>query len=128
MNAKQQAFERILAGRLPKAIKAIELLGNLSNRGNYDFTEQQAVNLVRQIDQARDSLAKSFKIDQRTQKQPIKEPEPGKDPGFDNIEPINSPALCWVTWALERIQVNDIKEAKEMLITGIKLSKEKVTK
>ena len=128
MNAKQQAFDRILARRLPNAIKAIELLGNLSNRGNYDFTEQQAVNLVRQIDQARDSLAKSFKIDQRTQKQPIKEPETGKDPGFDSLEPINSAALCWVSWALERIQRNDIKAGKEMLITGIKLSKEKVTK
>ena len=35
-------FKRLRAARLPKAIKAIELLSHLSNRGNYHYEEEEA--------------------------------------------------------------------------------------
>lgn len=38
---KQEKFRRIAMNRGNRVIRDIELLGNLSNRNNYDYTEEQ---------------------------------------------------------------------------------------
>ena len=122
MSDKAAAFKRIRDARLPKALKAIDLLGNLSNRGNYHYSDKQARELVREIDLARDNLAKAFKIDQRAQKMPAAGPISAPDQTSESLEPINTHARSWVAWALERIQSGDPTAAQEMLKTGLKLN------
>lgn len=122
MSDKAAAFKRIRDSRLPKAVKAIDLLGNLSNRGNYQYSDKQARELVREIDLARDNLAKAFKIDQRAQKLTAAEPISAPDQTSESLEPINAQARSWVAWALDRIQSGDPRAAQEMLKTGLKLN------
>ena len=122
MSDKAAAFKRIRDARLPKAVKAIDLLGNLSNRGNYQYSDKQARELVREIDLARDNLAKAFKIDQRAQKLTAAGPISAPDQTSESLEPINAQARSWVAWALERIQSGDPTAAQEMLKTGLKLN------
>ena len=122
MSDKAAAFQRIRDARLPKAVKAIDLLGNLSNRGNYQYSDKQARELVREIDLARDNLAKAFKIDQRAQKLTAAGPISAPDQTSESLEPINKHARSWVAWALERIQSGDPTAAQEMLKTGLKLN------
>ena len=120
---KADAFIRISGSRLPRAIKSIELLGNLSNRGNYHFTDDQALDLIRQIDKARDCLAKSFKIDQRAGNnpkpvkiEPVKKPKQElEDP--DILKPL---AKSWVAWSLGELIRGNRSEAIEMLKIGLK--------
>jgi hypothetical protein len=38
---KSQAFVRLANPRVSSALKRIELIGNLSNRSSYEYTEQQ---------------------------------------------------------------------------------------
>lgn len=38
----RQKFIRLANKRVNKAIKAMELIGNLSNRSNYDYTQEDA--------------------------------------------------------------------------------------
>ena len=122
MSDKAAAFQRIRDARLPKAVKAIDLLGNLSNRGNYQYSDKQARELVREIDLARDNLAKAFQIDQRAQKLTAAGPISAPDQTSESLEPINKHARSWVAWALERIQSGDPTAAQEMLKTGLKLN------
>ena len=115
-------FKRMRDARLPKAIKAIELLSNLSNRGNYHYEEEEAEQMIRELELAIDSLAKAFKIDQRAQKLTAAEPISAPDQTSESLEPINKHARSWVAWALERIQSGDPTAAQEMLKTGLKLN------
>jgi hypothetical protein len=41
MDIKQQNFKRIAEGRVNKILSLIELLGNLSNKSFYDFSDEQ---------------------------------------------------------------------------------------
>ena len=43
------------------------------------------------------------------------------EPNPDQLSPI---AISWVSWALERLQHGQKKDAEEMLIKGLKLQKE----
>jgi hypothetical protein len=39
---------RILANkRVPKALKALDLVGNLSNRSNYSYTDEEVAKIIR---------------------------------------------------------------------------------
>lgn len=129
---KADAFIRISGSRLPRAIKSIELLGNLSNRGNYHFTDDQALDLIRQIDTARDNLAKSFKIDHRvgnTAKPAGKEyslhhnkylPEAKPNQEQEDPDILKPLAKSWVAWSLGELIRGNRSEAIEMLKIGLK--------
>lgn len=54
---KRINFERLAEKRVSEAIKKIRLIGNLSNRRNYDYTETH----VRQIIDALESELKNMK-------------------------------------------------------------------
>lgn len=40
METDREKFIRLATRRVNNALKAIQLIGNLSNRGNYDYTEK----------------------------------------------------------------------------------------
>lgn len=71
---KREAFQRMLAGRLPKAVKAVELLANLSRKQDYAWTGTELQALLDQLDDAVDMVAKAFGA--APAESPPKEPEP----------------------------------------------------
>jgi len=46
---KQQKFHRLTPGRLRKTINRVRLLKNMSDKHYYEYTEQEAANLVRAL-------------------------------------------------------------------------------
>jgi len=120
---KEAAFIRIRNARLPKAIKAIELISNLSNRSNYRYSEDQAIQIVREIDLARDSLARSFKIDQSDHFKPDLAAKSDAQPPDVTVEGIDPIARSWVAWALDKLLSGDRSTAIEMLKKGLQLER-----
>ena len=113
-------FKRMRDTRLPKAIKAIELLSNLSNRGNYHYEEEEPEQMIRELELAIDSLAKAFKIDQRAQNLTAAEPISAPDPEIEDPDLLKPLAKSWVAWSLDNLQRGNRSEAIEMLKIGLK--------
>ena len=109
-------FKRMRDARLPKAIKAIELIGNLSNRSSYDYEETEAIEIVRKLQSAIDTLAKAYRIPVN----PVdKAPErPAAAPDIEQLEASN-PSTWWIKWALDCINRGQIDDAKEHLKTAL---------
>jgi hypothetical protein len=57
---KATKFVELANKRVNRAIKNIHLVGNLANRQNYEFTEDQAKKIVKALQQAVDVLKQSF--------------------------------------------------------------------
>ena len=43
-------FKRLAEARMDKAIRAIRLIANLSNRSNYTYTDEEAKKLIKALD------------------------------------------------------------------------------
>ena len=83
-DTKAGKFQRMLDIRLPKAIKAIELLGNLSSR-DYEYTDEQRDALFQQLDDAVDGIAKRFGLGEKEPSAapsatPVQSPDTGPGP------------------------------------------------
>jgi len=57
MNKKRDRFEKVAVARVNKVIKDLKLLGNCSNRNNYDYSEKD----IRKIFSAIDNEVKKMK-------------------------------------------------------------------
>jgi hypothetical protein len=57
---KAAKFVELANKRVNKALKDIQLIGNLANRQNYDFTDEQARKIVRALQQEIDAVKHSF--------------------------------------------------------------------
>lgn len=57
---KAEKFIELANKRVNKALKDIQLVGNLANRQNYDFTEDQAKKIVRALQQEVDAVKQTF--------------------------------------------------------------------
>lgn len=57
---KAAKFEELAVKRVNRAIKDLELIANLSNTRNYDFTDEQAQKIIRRLQAEVDSVKKSF--------------------------------------------------------------------
>jgi hypothetical protein len=58
---KIDAFERLAPTRVDKALKAINVLGNLANRNNYSYDEVQAQAIIDALTSEVRALQSSFK-------------------------------------------------------------------
>jgi len=58
MSTKRGNFVRLAEARVTKALKSIKVIGNLSNRTNYEYTEQDVNKIVNAL-QAEINLMKS---------------------------------------------------------------------
>lgn len=58
---KMDAFERLAPARVEKALKAISVLGNLANRNNYSYDENQAQAIIDALNAEVRALQTSFK-------------------------------------------------------------------
>ena len=61
-NTKRETFRRLLDSRLPKATKSIKLLGNLSRKGQYEYTHLEAQQLIKELQAEVTTLADKFKV------------------------------------------------------------------
>jgi len=61
-NTKRETFRRLLDSRFPKATKAVKLLGNLSRKGQYEYTHLEAQQLIKELQAEVTTLADKFKV------------------------------------------------------------------
>lgn len=57
---KSTKFIELANKRVNRTIKDIQLIGNLANRQNYEFTEEQAKKIVKALQQELDTLKQNF--------------------------------------------------------------------
>jgi len=60
MDAKRKKFVELSNIRVNKAIKAISLIGNLSNRSNYYYTKDDVVQIIDTLNSEIKSCRKKF--------------------------------------------------------------------
>ena len=121
MHNKREAFKRLSKPRIQKAIKSIQLVGNLS-RSQYEYSTQEAHQLIADLEVEVNKLRKLYKIEQvrsNTSGDLKQDPDP-------EIEQAAPEALSWASWALDRLLFGDPKAAKEMLQKAIKINRERI--
>ena len=58
---KREKFIRLAEARVSKAMQAIRVVGNLSNRTNYDFTDDDIKKISRALNAEIDAMQARFK-------------------------------------------------------------------
>jgi len=58
---KRQNFVRLAEARVNKAIKSIQVVANLSNSGNYDYTEEDVRLIINALTKESTDLKSRFK-------------------------------------------------------------------
>ena len=61
MSAKRDNFIRLAEGRVTRAIDAIRVIGNLSNRSNYEYTEEDSKRIIDALQVEINALKMQFK-------------------------------------------------------------------
>lgn len=59
---KGERFRRLAPKRLNNVLKSLKILGNLSSRGNYEYTNEEILDMFGKIDGKLDELKKKFGI------------------------------------------------------------------
>ena len=62
----RSAFVRLAEARTNKILKGLDLLGNLSNKSNYSYTEEDVKKIFKAIDQKASGVSAKFKSSTRT--------------------------------------------------------------
>ncbi len=65
---KRDKFIRLAESRMNNALKQIQLLGNLANTSNYDYTEEDVDKMIRTLRKAVNELEASFKGESKSKK------------------------------------------------------------
>lgn len=68
MSAKRDNFIRLAEGRVTRAIDSIRVIGNLSNRSNYEYTEEDSKRIIDALQREVNELKVQFKPKVNTQK------------------------------------------------------------
>lgn len=63
----REKFVRLANKRVLNAIKCIQLIGNLSNRSNYDYTDDDVQKIFRALQQELAACKKQFDVAQKRQ-------------------------------------------------------------
>ncbi|MDY2913984.1 MAG: hypothetical protein SOV58_05085 [Candidatus Enteromonas sp.] len=59
-NLRRERFRKIAEKRVNKIFEDFRLLGNCSNKGNYEYTEEEVERIFRAIDKEYAALKKKF--------------------------------------------------------------------
>jgi ABC-type Fe3+-hydroxamate transport system substrate-binding protein len=59
--SKNDKFKRLATKRVNTLLKTIRLVSNLSNKSNYEFSEDEANKIIRAISNSFDELKSKFK-------------------------------------------------------------------
>lgn len=60
MRDKRAKFVELANKRVTKSIKDLKLIGNLANKANYDFTDEDAKKILRALQREVDSIRARF--------------------------------------------------------------------
>lgn len=118
MESKQEKFDRMLEARLPKAVKAIELLGNLSNKSTYEWHAGQVDDMLDQLGAALDEVMDRFGVpaEAPAPAAPIEVPLKESDADTHRYEPKTAlPETSWRSPAIDGVDRRDIRAALERL-------------
>ena len=58
---KNYKFSKLASKRLPNALNAVKLVGNLSRRSSYEYTDSEAQSIIKSLSKAMRELKKKFK-------------------------------------------------------------------
>lgn len=58
----REKFVRLANKRVSNALKAIQLIGNLSNKSNYDYTEEDVQKILRALQEELAACRKKFEL------------------------------------------------------------------
>lgn len=58
-------FVRLASRRVSNAMKAIQLVGNLANRSNYDYTEEDVQKILKALSDELSACRKRFELAQK---------------------------------------------------------------
>lgn len=68
INAKREKFIRLAESRVNKALNDIRLIGNLSNKNNYDYGQADVNKIISTLEQEVRSVKKKFETVQQNNK------------------------------------------------------------
>lgn len=68
MSTKRDNFIRLAEGRVTRAIDSIRVIGNLSNRSNYEYTEEDTKRIIDALQREVNELKLQFKPKVSTKK------------------------------------------------------------
>lgn len=122
---KREAFQRMRDARLGKALKAIELLGNLARKSGYEYLSSEVLEMLDQLDSAVDTVADAFgcKTEVETNEEPVAEPvslaEFSRLGGYDGhvaavaggAEGVDLDQRAEIRWAFDALKRGDKKLA-----------------
>ena len=60
-SVKNYKFSKLISKRLPRAQNAIKLVGNLSRRSSYKYTDEEAQSIIKSLSKAMRELRKKFR-------------------------------------------------------------------
>jgi hypothetical protein len=61
-NVKRENFVRLAESRVTRAIESLRIIGNLSNRSNYEYDEEDIKKIITTLQNEITSLKNQFKI------------------------------------------------------------------
>jgi len=108
-NTKRETFRRLLDSRLPKATKAVKLLGNLSRKGQYEYTHLEAQQLIKELQAEVTTLADKFKVTTTAPEPTTTAPTKPTEGRLDMKDRGD------VAWAYDMLLRGKTDEAKKML-------------
>jgi hypothetical protein len=108
-NTKRETFRRLLDSRLPKATKAVKLLGNLSRKGQYEYTHLEAQQLIKELQAEVNTLADKFKVTTTAPEPIVTAPTKPTEGRLDMKDRGD------VAWAYDMLIRGKTDEAKKML-------------
>lgn len=65
---RNERFKRLANARMNKCLKQLQLIENLSNRSNYDWSEEEAKKIVATLKQSVASIEMKFKQNEDTKR------------------------------------------------------------
>lgn len=127
---KRQAFQRIRDIRLPKILKSVKLLGNLSRKNQYECTPTEAFLLVSSITKEVNAIAKKFGVETgqqqaeshiSTQKKIDKQLSKGDNSNISKPKKeLTTDARADIQWGYEMLCRGDTNEAVTMIERGLR--------
>ena len=121
---KRQAFQRIQDIRLPKILKGITILGNLSRKNQYEYTSSEAFLLVSSITKEVNAIARKFGVETGQQQAETyintqKKIDKQLDGISSNKKELSSDARADIEWGLGFLIQGNYSEAKILLKRGL---------
>jgi hypothetical protein len=74
-NGDREKFVNLAKNRVSKAMKDIQLIGNLSNRSNYDYTAEDVAKIMKALSDEISACRKKFDVALKRQSKPTFELE-----------------------------------------------------